>query len=147
MRVRFTLVAAGILIMGYAAAGALADPDLAPAGVLSFLAGVLILHDVVWMPALLVVGAAITRFVPRRRRPMVIAATISAAALAIVASPLVLGFGRPADNPSALPLPYGRNLAVLMVVLAGVAMLWRRRAGDREDPERPASDDRGAGDG
>lgn len=147
MRVRFALVIAGILTMGYASAGALTDPDLAPAGVLSFLAGVLILHDIVWMPALLVVGAVITRLVHRRRRPVVITATISAAGLVVVAFPLVLGFGRPADNPSALPSPYGRNLAVLILVLTVVAVLWRRRADDRKDSERPASDDPGSGDG
>jgi uncharacterized membrane protein SpoIIM required for sporulation len=69
MRTRTALVVAGVLIMGYAAAGALADPGLKAGGVLLFLAGVLIGHDAFWMPAVLAIGAAVTRLVPRRRRP------------------------------------------------------------------------------
>ncbi|MDI6104881.1 hypothetical protein QLQ12_40475 [Actinoplanes sp. NEAU-A12] len=143
MRARGALVVAGILIMGYAAAGALTDPDLAPAGVLLFLAGVLIGHDIIVMPAVLAVGAVIARYVPSRRRPAVIAATVSAAALIFVALPLVLGFGRPADNPSALPSPYGRNLAVvLLVIAAGAAVPPLRRATGRKSFERPGDEAR-----
>ncbi|MFI2664384.1 hypothetical protein [Micromonospora carbonacea] len=122
MRVRAALVAAGVLLMGYAVVGGSADPDLKPAGVLLFLAGVLAGHDLVWMAALLAVGAAVARFVPRRHRPVARAAAISAAALTVVAAPLVLGFGRRPDNPSVLPLPYGRNLAVVLLVVAGATL-------------------------
>ncbi|MEV4728349.1 hypothetical protein, partial [Micromonospora humida] len=107
MRTRVALVAAGTLLIGYAVAGAWADPELAPAGVLVFLAGVLVGHDVVWMAGVLAVGALLARFVPRRHRPVVRAGVIGAAALTVVALPLVLGFGRPPDDPSVLPLPYG----------------------------------------
>ncbi|GGN74944.1 hypothetical protein GCM10010112_45620 [Actinoplanes lobatus] len=147
MTTRTVLALTGILIMGYAVAGALHDPDLAPSGVLTFLAGVLVVHDVIWMPALLAVGAVITRLVPRRRRPAVIAATICAAAITIVALPLVLGFGRPADNPSALPSAYGRNLVVVLFIVAVAALPRRRRAGGRKNSERPGKDVPGAGDG
>jgi hypothetical protein len=148
MTARRVLVAAGILIMGYAVTGALLDPDLAPAGVLAFLAGALVVHDLIWMPVVLAVGAVLTRLVPPRRRPVVIAATISAAAVTIVALPLVLGFGHPADNPSALPSPYGRNLAlVLLGVVAVAALSWRGRAAGRKNSERPGGDDGEAGDG
>jgi hypothetical protein len=141
MRIRATLVAAGVLTMGYAALGAVADPDLKLLGVLIFLAAVLIGHDAVWMPAVLAAGAAITRLVPRRHRPAARVAAISAAALTLVALPLVLGVGRSADNPSALPLPYGRNLSVLLLVIVAATVLtcwWRTRRGqDRKDSERP----------
>ncbi|GGN49248.1 peptidoglycan/LPS O-acetylase OafA/YrhL [Actinoplanes campanulatus] len=147
MKTRTVLAVTGILIMGYAVAGALHDPDLAPAGVLTFLAGVLVVHDVIWMPALLAAGAVITRLVPRRRRPAVIAATICAAAITVVALPLVLGFGRPADNPSALPSAYGRNLIVVLLVVAVAALLRRRPAKGRKNSERPGRNVRGAGHG
>ncbi|MEV4283007.1 hypothetical protein [Actinoplanes xinjiangensis] len=146
MRARGVLVTAGILIMGYAVAGAAADPDVAPAGVLSFLAGVLLVHDLIWMPAVLAVGAAITRLVAPRRRPVVIAATISAAAITVVALPLVLGFGRPADNPSALPSPYGRNLVLVLLAVVAVALLRRRGPAGRKNSERPGEEVREAGD-
>jgi hypothetical protein len=146
MRARGVLIIAGILIMGYAAGGALLDPDLAPAGVLLFLAGALIGHDLIWMPVVLAVGAVITRLVGPRHRPAVIAAAISAASIMFVGLPLVLGFGRPADNPSALPLPYARNLALVLLVIAGVAAL-RRWAGGRKNSERQGEEAPGAGDG
>jgi hypothetical protein len=139
MRTRRILVAAGVLLMGYAVAGALTDPDLSPFGVAVFLAGVLAGHDVVWMAVLLAAGAAIGRFVPPRRRPAVRTAAISAAAAGFVALPLVLGFGRSAENPSALPLPYGRNLALVLLLLAGAALLTMLPLPGRKQSERPGT--------
>jgi hypothetical protein len=107
-----------------------------PAGVLLFLAGVLIAHDVVWMLALLGAGAALTRLVPAPHRPAARAAAISAAAVTIVAFPLVLGAGRAADNPSVLPLPYGRNLAVVLLLIVAAFLLTRPWAA-RKKSERP----------
>lgn len=135
MKTRAALITAGVLIMVYAAAGAFTDPGLDPGGVLLFLAAVLVGHDAVWMLAVLATGAAVTRFVPQRHRPAVRVAAISAAALTVVAIPLVLGFGRSADNPSALPLPYGRNLAVILLAIAGVTLLTCLRRG-RKNSER-----------
>ncbi|MFY1583749.1 hypothetical protein ACN267_04530 [Micromonospora sp. WMMD734] len=139
MRTRVALVAAGVLLIGYAVVGASTDPGLAPTGVLVFLAGVLVGHDVVWMAGLLAVGALLARFVPRRHRPVVRAGAVSAAALTVVALPLVLGFGRPSDDPSVLPLPYGRNLVVVLLLVAGatavgclaVELRHRRRTAGR----------------
>ncbi|GID56749.1 hypothetical protein Aco03nite_051530 [Actinoplanes couchii] len=84
------LVAAGVLVMGFAVVGSLTDPDVAVGGVLLFLAGVLIVHDVLWMAVVLAVGAVLARFVPARYRTVVTAAVISAAALAVVALPLMV---------------------------------------------------------
>jgi hypothetical protein len=141
VRARILLVATGTLLMGFAVAGALRDPDVSPGGVLLFLAAVLGGHDVVWMAAVLAAGALLTRLVPRRHRTTARAAAISGAAVTFVALPLVLGFGRPADNPSALPLPYGRNLAgVLLAVVAAAlltAVLRDRTARRRKKSERP----------
>ena len=47
-------------------------------------------------------------------RTAVRAAALVSAAVTLVALPLVLGYGRDPGNPSALPLPYGRGLAVLL---------------------------------
>ena len=140
MRTRAALVAAGVLLMGFAVAGAVTDPDVAVGGVLLFLAAVLAGHDVVWMTAVLAAGALLSRFA-RRRRTVVRAAAISAAAITVVALPLVLGFGRPAGDTSVLPLPYGRNLAAVLLALTAVAVLAclipDRRAHGRKKPERP----------
>ncbi len=145
MRTRVALVVAGVLIMGCAAAGGLTDPDLDPAGVLLFLAAVLVGHDIFWMLAVLATGAGITRLVPPQHRSAVRVAAIIAAAITFVAFPLVVGAGRPADNPSVLPLPYGRNLVFILLVISGVTLLACLRRARRRGPtadckksERPA---------
>jgi len=68
MKARAVLVTAGLLIMAYAAVGALADPDLKPGGVLIFLAGVLVGHDAIVMPIVLAAGAVLIRIVPQRHK-------------------------------------------------------------------------------
>ena len=134
MKARAALVTAGLSIMAYAAVGALADPDLKPGGVLIFLAGVLVGHDAIVMPIVLAAGAVLIRLVPQRHRPVAQVAAVSVAAVTFVAIPLVLGFGRPADNPSVLPLPYGRNLAITLVIIAGATLLTRLRPARRDRP-------------
>ncbi|GIE30453.1 hypothetical protein Ait01nite_034980 [Actinoplanes italicus] len=124
MRTRALLVAAGVLLMGYAVAGALADPDLSPGGVLIFLAGVLVGHDAVWMAVLSAAGATISRYVPEERRPAVRTAAISAAAISFVALPLTPGLGRSAGD-----------LALVLVLIAGAALLTF--VPRRKDSERP----------
>lgn len=122
-RVRIALVAAGVAAMAYAVAGALTDPDADPLGMLVFLAAVLVAHDAVWMPVLLLIGAALTRIPSRRHRAAVQAVALIAAVLVILALPLVLAVGRAPDNPSIQPLPYGRNLALVLLLVAGGAAL------------------------
>ncbi|BEL06708.1 hypothetical protein Q0Z83_048990 [Actinoplanes sichuanensis] len=129
MKIRVALTVAGVALIGFATAGALTDPDVDPVGVLLFMAGVLIGHDVLWMAAVVVAGTVITRLVPVRWRAVTSAATIVAAAVTVVAFPLVLGFGRTAGNPSALPLPYGRNLLLILlsiVIAVPLSKLARR---------------------
>jgi hypothetical protein len=132
-RIRAALIAAGLLGMVYAVLGALTDPDLKPLGVLIFLVAVLIGHDVFWMAVVLLAGALITRFVPDRHRLTVRLFALAVAAVTLVSLPLLLG-GRPADNPSILPLPYGRNLVLLLLVLVVVAGVT---VGIRKNSERP----------
>lgn len=129
MRTRTILVATGVLLMGYAVAGALADPDLSPGGVLIFLAAVLIGHDVVWMAVLLAAGAVISGFVPERHRWPIRIAAIAAAAVSLVALPLTPGLGRPVDD-----------LAVVLLVVAGATLLTFVPLPRRKKSERPGSD-------
>jgi hypothetical protein len=128
--VRRALIATGALGMTYAVAGALTDADL-KGGVLLFLIGVLVAHDGILVPVSIGVGVLIGRFVPLRLRAVVRAALLTGLAVTIVAFPLVLGRGRAADNPSLLPLHYGRGLlevyAVIVVAAAVVVAVRARR--------------------
>ncbi|GAA3941353.1 hypothetical protein GCM10023085_23620 [Actinomadura viridis] len=81
--------------------------------------GGVLVHDAVIAPCVLLVGAATTRL-PRSYRRHVQRAFTVGALVTLVALPFVLGQGRRADNPSILPLPYGRNL---LIVLAAVLLL------------------------
>ncbi len=126
---RAALVVLGALTMGYAVAGALADPDVPALATLRFLAGVLVAHDAVLLPATIGAGALIGRFVPAGIRATVRVAGFVTLVLAVVTMPLVLGFGRRPDDPSALPLDYGRGLAVAVLAIwtASFAVLLTRR--------------------
>jgi hypothetical protein len=71
-------------------------------------------------------------------------ALVVSGAVSLVALPLVGGFGGNADNPSANPLPYPRNLAIVLAVVWGTAavvvavrVLRGRRAGRDLPPTTP----------
>ncbi|RSM55782.1 hypothetical protein DMB66_34875 [Actinoplanes sp. ATCC 53533] len=132
---RRALIASGALIIAYAVSGALADSDF-KFGTLAFLAAVIVAHDGLLMPLTIGAGALIGRIVPPTSRTPVRVAAVLSLALTIVAFPLVLGSGRVADNPSVLPLHYGRGLFVvytLIWVTTTVVVVARRR---RHRPHR-----------
>jgi hypothetical protein len=116
--VRAALVAVGGIMMGYAVLGALADPGIKPGGIVLFLAAVLVAHDALLLPLIIAAGALLARFAPRWAQRGIRAAAIVSLAVGVLALPLVLGFGRTADNPSILPLAYGHGL------LLTLALIW-----------------------
>jgi hypothetical protein len=118
---RRALIAVGVTLMGFAVVGALADDDFDPVGVVVFLGGVVIAHDLLLMPLVLAAGALIGRFVPGPAGTAVRVAALCSLALAVIAVPLVAGFGRVADDPSVLPRPYGRGLLTALVLVWSVA--------------------------
>jgi hypothetical protein len=137
---RRVLIATGVLVMGFAVVGALTDDDVRPFGVLVFLVGVLVWHDLVLMPFVIAVGALIGRYVPAAARPAVRTAALCSLALLVVAAPLVLGVGRVASDPSVLPRPYGWGLVLVLAVLwastLGVVVARRaRRQRSVRDPK------------
>lgn len=145
---RAALIALGTVVMGYAVLGAATDPGLKPGGVILFLAAVLVGHDAVLLPVTIAVGALVGRFAPRWSRPSIRAAAIVSLAVGVIALPLVLGYGRSADNPSVLPLAYGRGLVLLLIAVWAAALisavLARRHFRDQRNLQpalgRPAGD-------
>jgi hypothetical protein len=116
--------------MAYAVFGAVTNPDAAPVGHLAFLVGVVVAHDAVLLPTAIGVGALIGRFVPAPARVAVRVAAFVSVIVTLIATPFVLGYGRRSDEPSALPLDYGRGLAVTLGVVwafAAAAVLTGRR--------------------
>lgn len=133
---RAGLITLGVAATAYAAFGAFRDPDVRLGNVLAFLGVVLIAHDLVLLPGVLLAGAVITRWVPPIARTPVRCAGLAGLAVTLVAAPLVVGRGRVPDDPSVLPLPYGRGLAGTLVAIglltvAAIAVRARRKQSER----------------
>ncbi len=124
---RYGLGALGVALVGLGTWLVVDQPD--PLGVFVWLAGALVLHDGILAPLVLAVGLLL---VGRRRRGLLRGALLVAGSVVLVALPLLLRPGAP-PNPSALPLPYGRNLAIVLAavtVVTGASIAvqrWRER--------------------
>jgi hypothetical protein len=93
--------------------------DTHPIGWALWFLGVVVVHDFVFVPAVLVGASLVARLPAPYRTPLQVAAVLGGC-LAAVALPLVLGYGRDPGNPSQLPLAYGRNLLVVLSIIAVV---------------------------
>ncbi|MFG3307417.1 hypothetical protein [Streptomyces wuyuanensis] len=123
---RYAAGALGVMMMTAGAALVLSSRD-AP-GVLVWLGGALVLHDAVLAPLVLGVGLLVAGL---PARGVVRGALVVGGSLVLITLPLLLRPGAP-PNPSALPLPYGRNLVIVLGAVAGAACLvllvrWLRR--------------------
>jgi hypothetical protein len=115
--VRVLAGAGGVALMGV---GVVLLVDVRNAtGVLVWLGGAMVLHDVVIAPLVLLVGLAAVR---GRARGPVRGALVVAGALTVVALPALLRPGRTA-NSSVLPLDYPRNWLLALVAVAAVTAL------------------------
>ncbi|WP_306330185.1 hypothetical protein [Streptomyces venezuelae] len=123
---RYALGVLGLGLIGLGARLVVAEPD--PAGVLLWLAGAVVLHDGVLAPLVLAVGLLIAA---RPARGLWRGALIVAGSVILVTLPLLVRPGEP-PNPSALPLPYGRNLAIVLGAVGAVtgALYLVRRRGE-----------------
>ncbi|MFB7591079.1 hypothetical protein [Streptomyces sp. NPDC056169] len=133
--VRYAAGAVGVALIGVGAWLVAAEPD--PAGVLVWLAGALVLHDGILAPLVLAAGLLL---VGRPDRGVLRGALIVAGSLVLITLPLLMRPGDP-PNPSALPLPYARNLAIVLAAVAAATaagMLLRRW---RARPQPSAEDD------
>jgi hypothetical protein len=135
------LVAVGAIVMGYAVLGAITDPGLKPGGILLFLAAVLVAHDAVLLPLTIAAGALLSRSTPRWAQPGVRAAAIVSLAVGVVGVPLVLSFGRTADNASILPLAYGHGLLLILALTWATALTSTALTRHRPRRRRPAAND------
>lgn len=128
---RLVLGAAGLAGMAYAVRGLLTDDGVRLIGVGEFLLGVLVAHDLILVPLAIVVGLVVVRFVPAWARASVQGGLFASAVVTAFSLPFVIGAGRAADNPSKLPLNYGRGLlivlAVIWLVVAALSVRNRRR--------------------
>lgn len=115
----WVFVAVGWAVMAIAVFGLFRDPRLgSPTSWVSWILGAAILHDAVVLPIVLGVGWMLGRALPAAWRTPVRAAIVIGAVISLATFPIVRRYGARPDNPSILPLDVGRNLLVLLAVLA-----------------------------
>ncbi|WP_116271843.1 hypothetical protein [Pseudofrankia sp. BMG5.36] len=127
---RGLLAAAGLAVLGYGIHGLLTmERATHPLQAARWLIGGILIHDLVAVPVTAVVGLLLTRLVRAPYRAVVQGALLVSAAVALASLPLWRGYGGSPDNPTVNPLPYGRNLAIVLgAVWAGAAALIAVRA-------------------
>lgn len=107
-----------------------------PVGTAIYYVGGALAHDLVIAPLVIVAGLVVRALVPSAYRPAVRGGLIVSAVLTLIALPLLLGKGKEADNPSHVPLPYGRNLLLILGVVWGVVALLCVTRALRSHPRR-----------
>ncbi|AEH07867.1 hypothetical protein FsymDg_0295 [Candidatus Protofrankia datiscae] len=126
---RVLVVAAGLAAIGYGIHG-LVDgrPATNPPNAAAWLIGGIALHDLLVVPATMAAGFVLGRLVPAPYRAVAQGASVVSAAVALASLPLWRGYGGSADNPSVNPLPYGRNLGIVLGLIwacAAVVIICR----------------------
>ncbi|MCK9923378.1 hypothetical protein MXD61_16120 [Frankia sp. AgPm24] len=138
--VRAVAAAAGVAVAGYGIAGLMAHPRAThPVHTLRWLLGGLLGHDVIVAPATAVLGVILSRIVAHPYRAVIQVASFVSASVALVSFPLWSGrVGHPA-NPSVDPLPYGRNLLIVLAAIwtVAAAVMLRRAVRARRSTDRP----------
>ncbi|MEZ0115979.1 putative neutral ceramidase superfamily lipid hydrolase [Catenulispora sp. EB89] len=120
---RRLLVAAGVAMIAFALFGGGAA-SLSTSPYLKFVLKVTLAVLVLALPLTLAAGWLIGKVVPVVVRPIVQGACIATALIVAIALPAVLGRGRDATMPSALPRNYATGLwTVLAVVWAAAIVL------------------------
>jgi hypothetical protein len=129
--------------IGYALGGALVALGCAglvlsldPVGWALWVGGILVAHDAVLVPVVLLAGVVVRRAGGPVRAGLIVAGLVTLATL-----PTVLALGRRADNPSILPLDYGRNLLIVLTLVGLITLVprilaavrGREKPGDRPD--------------
>lgn len=123
MAARYAVTGAGVALIGVGFAGLLANASSThPIGWFVWFAGAAVAHDALLAPLVVGVAYALGRLPGDVRRPLR-TALVLAGSVTAVALPMVLGYGRRADNPSVLPQAYGAYLAVLIGLMCAAVSI------------------------
>lgn len=142
--VAWLVIALGWSVMVVAVLGAWGDDALRGIGSwVRWIVGAALVHDLLLLPVVLIAGWVLTRLVPRPWRVPLRTALLVGGITALAVWPTARRWGARDDNPSILPLPVARNLAILVAVLLVAALLAgvvaartgnRSGMNEREDP-------------
>lgn len=131
---RRPLYVAGAVLIGWGGYGLMtAARHPKPVPWLTFFVGSALAHDLIVAPLVVVVGVLAVRLVGATVRPYLASGLVISGIVALLAFPLVRGYGRRGDNLSIQPLDYTRGLLITLtavwlgIAAVGVAVLLRRR--------------------
>ena len=118
------VIAVGWVVIAVALVAGFTDDRLGgPGSWVVWLLGAAVVHDAILLPAVVLVGVVLARVVPPTWRPAVRAALVVGGIVALTVWPIARRWGARADNPSILPVPVARNLAILLGALAITALV------------------------
>lgn len=120
---RILYAVGGLTMLGGAVGLVLHQHRTHPVGTGIYYAGGAVAHDLLIAPLVLLVGLVVRSVVPRAYRPAVQGGLIVSGVVTLISLPLLLGKGKEADNLSHVPLPYGRNLLIVLGLTWGVVAL------------------------
>jgi hypothetical protein len=128
--VRVLLTAAGLTAIGYGLHGLVIDRRATnPSNAVRWLVGGILVHDLLIVPVTAAVGLGLTVLVRAPYRAVLQGALLVSGAVTLATLPLWRGYGGPADNPTVNPLPYGRNLVIVLgLVWLAAALIIVARA-------------------
>lgn len=120
----------GAAVIAYGVDGLLHDPYVRhPLDVLRWAVTAVVLHDGVWLPLVMLLGALLTRALPPAAAGPLRGGLLVAAATTAIALPGMLRAGsHPGGNATVDALDYQRDWALLMLAIAVatvVAAAWR----------------------
>jgi hypothetical protein len=93
-------------------------------------------HDLLVVPIVVLIGVALRRRLPAGARGPVAGAMIATGVLALVSFPVLGGFGRIPANPSLLPRNYAAGTTAVLVAIWAVTAVVLVRARGRARRER-----------
>ena len=121
---RIILTILGILVVLYGLAHLLISIPIATLlWVALWMIAALIIHDVVIAPSVIGVGWLLRRLLPDRARRYVQIGLIMAAGATIIAIPMIIRRGSQPPQKTLLIQNYAANLALLLGIFAGVALV------------------------
>ena len=121
----------GWLVIWYGATRALSNRvDSNPAALIQHVIAFDLFHDLILAPVVVLIGWLLGRILPPVARGPVRAAAAMTGIILVFAYPLFRRWGVRPTNSSTLPLPYARNIVVVLAVVwatAAFVIAWRMR--------------------
>ncbi len=121
---RVVAIGSGVVLAAYGAVRLLTDvPGASLLRLAVWLAGAVVLSDLVISPLVVAVGVALRRWLPDRGRRYLQAFLIMAAMITLVAAPMIYRQGSAPPEKALLNQDFGLNLAILLGLAALLSLL------------------------